>query len=308
MKGKRVASTSTSDLSEAGIERFVSDALELAELSQEDPFAGPADPKLLCDPSKAPDFELYDPKGGGSRRGGGDRDREARRRRGARVRQAHHEQRGRDVRANGGRRGDRSLERVSRGVRRLVLVAERRARRRGRGRKEAPRLPLDGEALLRRARSRRRRRPRSRAAHAAQARRAHRRDVRGARRVRSGRGAIDPRTLGELHDRQLDLAQIELPHRPRGHARRERSRHRHRRSAHPARARLASVRRRRPREPQERRRRKGNAPHVSLRQLLRAQARRERAPETHRAAAARASARARRTSSSSLEPTRTKRS
>jgi PmbA protein len=64
MKGKRVASTSTSDLSEEGIARFVSDALELAELSQEDPFAGPADPKLLCDPSKSPNLELYDPKGG----------------------------------------------------------------------------------------------------------------------------------------------------------------------------------------------------------------------------------------------------
>ncbi len=64
MKGKRVSSTSTSDLSEEGIARFVSDALELAELSQEDPFAGPADPKLLCDPSKVPDLQLYDPKGG----------------------------------------------------------------------------------------------------------------------------------------------------------------------------------------------------------------------------------------------------
>ena len=64
MKGKRVASTSTSDLTERGIARFVSDALELVELSQEDPFAGPADPKLLCDPTKAPDLQLYDPEGG----------------------------------------------------------------------------------------------------------------------------------------------------------------------------------------------------------------------------------------------------
>src|SRR5579872_4132065 len=40
MKGKQVASTSTSDLSEAGIERFIADAIELVELSQEDPFAG----------------------------------------------------------------------------------------------------------------------------------------------------------------------------------------------------------------------------------------------------------------------------
>jgi len=64
MKGKRVASTSTSDLSDAGIAQFVRDALELAELSQEDPFAGPADPALLCDPKAAPDLELFDPKGG----------------------------------------------------------------------------------------------------------------------------------------------------------------------------------------------------------------------------------------------------
>src|SRR3974390_586154 len=64
IQGKRVASTSTSDLTEAGIERFVADAVELVALSQEDPFAGPADPKLLCDPSAAPDLDLFDPAGG----------------------------------------------------------------------------------------------------------------------------------------------------------------------------------------------------------------------------------------------------
>src|SRR5271169_3636339 len=64
IQDKRVASTSTSDLSEAGIERFVADAIELVELSQEDPFAGPADPKLLCDPKSAPNLDLYDPAGG----------------------------------------------------------------------------------------------------------------------------------------------------------------------------------------------------------------------------------------------------
>jgi PmbA protein len=64
MKGKQVASTSTSDLSEKGLARFVADALELVELAQEDAFAGPADPKLLCDPDKCPDLELYDPAGG----------------------------------------------------------------------------------------------------------------------------------------------------------------------------------------------------------------------------------------------------
>ena len=64
MRGKHVASTSTSDLSPFGIDRAVADAIELAGLSQEDPFAGPADPKLLCDPSAAPDLDLYDPAGG----------------------------------------------------------------------------------------------------------------------------------------------------------------------------------------------------------------------------------------------------
>jgi PmbA protein len=64
IKGKRVASTSTSDLTDHGIERFVTDAIELVGLSQEDPFAGPADPKLLCDPASAPDLDLYDPAGG----------------------------------------------------------------------------------------------------------------------------------------------------------------------------------------------------------------------------------------------------
>src|ERR1700722_4933464 len=64
IQAKRVATTSTSDLTEAGIERFVSDAIELVALSQEDAFAGPADPKLLCDPSKAPDLDLFDPAGG----------------------------------------------------------------------------------------------------------------------------------------------------------------------------------------------------------------------------------------------------
>src|SRR5271156_3085970 len=64
MKGKRVSSTSTSDLSEEGIARFVADAPELAGLSQEDPFAGPADAAVLCNPLSAPDLQLFDPKGG----------------------------------------------------------------------------------------------------------------------------------------------------------------------------------------------------------------------------------------------------
>lgn len=63
MKGKRVALTSTSDLSSEGLERFVADALELADLSQEDPFAGPADPDLLMR-HEGPDLATFDPAGG----------------------------------------------------------------------------------------------------------------------------------------------------------------------------------------------------------------------------------------------------
>lgn len=65
IKGGRVASTTTSDLSDAGLARFVGDALELSDLCQRDEFAGPADPSELCDPSTAPELDLYDPAGGG---------------------------------------------------------------------------------------------------------------------------------------------------------------------------------------------------------------------------------------------------
>lgn len=60
MKGQAVALTATSDLTDAGLERCVADALMLADLSEPDPYAGPADPALLASPP-FPDLELYDP-------------------------------------------------------------------------------------------------------------------------------------------------------------------------------------------------------------------------------------------------------
>jgi len=63
IKKGRVALTSTSDLTARGIERFVADALELVDISQEDPFSGPADPSLISK-GPFPDLELYDPAGG----------------------------------------------------------------------------------------------------------------------------------------------------------------------------------------------------------------------------------------------------
>lgn len=63
IKGGRVALTSTSDLTPHGVDRFVKDALELVDISQEDPFAGPADPELIHH-GALPELELYDPAGG----------------------------------------------------------------------------------------------------------------------------------------------------------------------------------------------------------------------------------------------------
>ncbi|MBI5513121.1 MAG: TldD/PmbA family protein [Deltaproteobacteria bacterium] len=59
-KGQRVATSSTNDLTPEGLSRLISDALELADLSQEDPFAGLPDPSELCAPDKVQDLGLYD--------------------------------------------------------------------------------------------------------------------------------------------------------------------------------------------------------------------------------------------------------
>lgn len=60
IRGQRAAVTATSDLSESGLERLVEDAVALAELTEPDPFAGPADPALLTAPP-FPELELFDP-------------------------------------------------------------------------------------------------------------------------------------------------------------------------------------------------------------------------------------------------------
>ncbi len=64
IKNRRVALTSTSDLTDRGLGQFVRDALELVDVSQEDPFAGPADPELVAKAAPTRD-DLYDPSIGG---------------------------------------------------------------------------------------------------------------------------------------------------------------------------------------------------------------------------------------------------
>lgn len=60
MRGQRVAVTSTSDLSESGLRRFVEDAMELAGLAQPDPFAGPPAAELLSRANDHIDLDLFD--------------------------------------------------------------------------------------------------------------------------------------------------------------------------------------------------------------------------------------------------------
>lgn len=58
-KGRRVATSSTNDLTAAGVARLVRDALELCDLSQEDTFAGLPDPSELARGWDPPN--LFDP-------------------------------------------------------------------------------------------------------------------------------------------------------------------------------------------------------------------------------------------------------
>ena len=59
MKQKRVATSSTSDLTESGLQRLGEDATSLVDLTEADEFAGPAEPDLLCEPPH-PDLDLHD--------------------------------------------------------------------------------------------------------------------------------------------------------------------------------------------------------------------------------------------------------
>ncbi len=60
MVGQRVASTYTSDLSEAGQRTLIDDALELARLSESDEFAGPPDASELSSQSQWEDLDTFD--------------------------------------------------------------------------------------------------------------------------------------------------------------------------------------------------------------------------------------------------------
>jgi PmbA protein len=60
IRGNRVATTSTSDVTDEGLRLCVRDAVELLDLTEPDPWAGPADPALLAR-TTGPDLDLFDP-------------------------------------------------------------------------------------------------------------------------------------------------------------------------------------------------------------------------------------------------------
>ncbi|MDH5670832.1 MAG: TldD/PmbA family protein [Myxococcales bacterium] len=62
MRGQQVAVASTSDFREVGLARVVEDALELAALSQADPFAGAPDRELLSEARQHAELDLHDPR------------------------------------------------------------------------------------------------------------------------------------------------------------------------------------------------------------------------------------------------------
>ncbi len=59
IRNGRLAMTSTSDMSPAGLKLLIKDAIELSELSEPDPLMGPADPALICE-APHPDLDLFD--------------------------------------------------------------------------------------------------------------------------------------------------------------------------------------------------------------------------------------------------------
>ena len=224
IQGKRVASTSTSDLTDRGHRALRGRRHRAGRPLAGGPLRGARRSEAPLRSRQGARPRPVRPRGRRHRRGARHRDGQRGRGRGVRVRPAHHQQRGRHLRAHRRRRGDRPVERLPRRRQGLVPVAQRRPRRGRRGRQEPPRLPLDRAAPPRRARSAGRGRARGGASHAAQARRAHRTHVRGAGRLRSRRRALHPRHARGLRHGQLHLAQVELPRGTRGHARRERSR------------------------------------------------------------------------------------
>ncbi len=59
LRNGRLSMSSTSDMSEAGLNLLVRDAIELSELSEPDPLIGPADASLICSPPH-PELDLFD--------------------------------------------------------------------------------------------------------------------------------------------------------------------------------------------------------------------------------------------------------
>ncbi len=179
MKGGRVALTSTSDVSETGLARAVADAMELVELSEVDPFAGPADPAFLSKPPY-PDSRSPRPRCRKRRRRTSVGYRDACGTSGARVRSAHYPQRGSLFLARHRAFRAGPVGRVHRNECRLLRIASGCTGRDGRRRQATPRTLLVGATSPLGPRDRGERRGRGRATNPPPARTEKSRDLRGA--------------------------------------------------------------------------------------------------------------------------------
>ena len=218
MRGQQVAVTSTSDLSKSGIERLVQDAIELADLAQPDPFAGPPDPTLLSKPAEHRDLDLFDASVDSID--------------GARAldmaKRAEKAALGSDKRLNNSEGASVSRQSGAsalctsggfcaalRGTYVSIVVESGRRRRR---RQEAQRLSLERpppfwtNSTVRRPWARK---PRAAPWRKLGSRKIDTQEV--AVVFEPERGALDHRSARGLHHRRRDLAQVELPDRARGH-------------------------------------------------------------------------------------------
>ena len=213
IKAKRVASTSTSDLTEAGIERFVADAHRARRACRrKTPFAGPADPAAPVRPVEGARPRALRSRRRCGRRGARHRAREAK----ARPRRARSTRASPTARArrSGARRAASAIV-LSSGFRagykgsyaslNVVPVAADEGGKNRRGYHWTARASSPSSIPPPRSGAR------PRAARSASSARSTVVDVRGPRRLRSRRRALHPRHARRLRDGQRDLAQVELP-------------------------------------------------------------------------------------------------
>ena len=275
IQGKRVATTSTSDLTERRHRALRRRRHRARRALAGGPVRGPRRPEAPLRPVGGARPRALRSGGRLGRRGAGHRHREGRGGRGVRVRPAHHEQRGRDLRADRRRVGDRALERLPRERTRAPTS------RSASSPSPPTRAARTGAATTgRRVATSPSSNPPEEVGREAARRTMRKLGARTVRRPARSPSSFDPDAARSILGLLAGCVMGSAIWRKSSYlVGREGTRvasdlvDRRRRPAHPPRARLAPLRRRGPGEPEERRRREGRPPHVPLRQLLGPQAR-----------------------------------